>query len=89
MPACHNTFFPSCLLRQQGCSWGAFRFQESAGASSVLGRSWSNICDILMACLQRSRGRCLTIVNMKKDIHPKYYEEAKVIRAFSVPNAAI
>ncbi|CAL5228438.1 g11572 [Coccomyxa viridis] len=33
----------------------------------------------LPAVQQRSRGRCLTIVNMKKDIHPKYYEEAKVI----------
>lgn len=37
---------------------------------------------MLMARLQRSRGRCLTIFNMKKDIHPKYYEEAKVMRTF-------
>lgn len=28
--------------------------------------------------LQRQGRRCMTIVNMKKDIHPKYYEEAKV-----------
>ncbi len=30
--------------------------------------------------MQRSGRRCMTIVNMKKDIHPKYYEEAKVRR---------
>ena len=73
---------PALLLRQQGCSYHEFcLFEISACSSSMLLRKLYGCYSTLMARLQRSRGRCLTIVNMKKDIHPKYYEEAKVIRA--------
>ncbi len=39
-------------------------------------------CPVHLTCYvwvqQRQGRRCLSVVNMKKDIHPQYYEEAKV-----------
>ncbi|KAK9902239.1 hypothetical protein WJX75_008959 [Coccomyxa subellipsoidea] len=55
-----------------GCNHGSL---SSCGASSLRGSAPPARLPVVQ---QRTGRRCLSVVNMKKDIHPQYFEESKV-----------